>query len=80
MQLLGGANMEKVLAATPTPSFQPVPPISLDDVRVLPDGRVVAVVVAEGAEVTEAGVFVESDGRYLLNGNVALPTEATPVP
>ena len=45
--------------------------VSVEDVRILPDGRVSAIVHVN--EFGQLDVFVESDGRYLLDESVPAP-------
>lgn len=59
--------------------------ISVRDVRLLPDGRVGALLVgrnpaATPPDFTDFTVFVERDGRYLIDDVVLLPPEAVATP
>ncbi|MDP9364352.1 MAG: hypothetical protein M3Q10_09055 [Chloroflexota bacterium] len=78
---LGGLD-EAILAQLATPAS--VPPenrattVSVDNVRVLNDGRVTA--VTQIGDTEAAMVFVKSDGRYLIADNIELPDAGTPTP
>lgn len=76
---LSGVDLSNVLTATPVPNAQPVPLPVIDSVRVLPDGRVAVVGGPEGGP-RGVLVFVESDGRYLLDDSFDLTPNGTPVP
>ena len=67
----------------PTAPEQSVALVAVRDVTALEDGRIGAVVVGDepgvGA-VTLYFIFVEEDGRYLLDEQFELPSDATPAP
>lgn len=61
----------------PVPADQQEAFIDLRDARVLPDGRVGALLDVEGQPPTFV-IFVEQDGRWLVDDLLFLPGEATP--
>lgn len=77
----GGLDVD-VLASMATPVTIPVSDqvtiVAVDDVRVLEDGRVTALVRSEDEQAIH--VFVLEDGRYLLDGVVEIADDGTPVP
>lgn len=78
---LGGLPAEVLgHVATPTPLIEDDRAIleSISDVRLLNDGRVTAVVTTDDA--TSLVVFVESNGRYLIDDNFTLSGDGTPTP
>lgn len=70
----------RAVQATPNPSSMrvPLPLYQIEEVRVLPDGRVTAEIDAERGR--SISVFVESDGRYLLDGGFELVDGGVPTP
>jgi len=78
-QTFGGADLTFVLEATPVPPNSPASmPEEIENVRVLPDGRVTAVTRTEVG--TARAVFVEVGGRFLLDGIEELTENGTPEP
>ncbi|MBA3416624.1 MAG: hypothetical protein H0U10_15500 [Chloroflexia bacterium] len=63
---------------TPLPAELQVPTPTVEDVRVLPDGRVTATIRSTFGQ--SVAVFIERDGRYLIDGAYELPEAATPTP
>jgi hypothetical protein len=87
--IAGGATPQQILGSFGTP--QPLPDDQLnllygvDDVRVLPDGRVAALIVGDNlAEPGPPGpallYYVQVDGRWLVDGFVATEEIVTPTP
>lgn len=80
----GGAGGESLEQLTRLATPEPLPAEreavleSVEDVRVLPDGRVTAVTTVNGRR--NLLEFVEEDGRYLVNFSWELPAEGTPSP
>lgn len=78
---LGGMPADIYLAmATPGPipaEHQPVL-LLVGDVGMLPDGRVVA--TTRSSQSTTVNIFVESDGRYLIDDNFDVSQAGTPTP
>jgi hypothetical protein len=71
--------------ATPLPAEQRVPPATLRDVRVLPDGRVGVVATGPPPGVTAFIVFARVGDRWLADEFIVIegagtPTAATPAP
>ncbi|MEA2524979.1 MAG: hypothetical protein QOF73_2206 [Thermomicrobiales bacterium] len=85
--IVGGATAQQVLdalgTAQPLPEDQRTLLYGIDDVRVLPDGRVAALIIGDDlAKPNPPGpaliYFVEVDGRWLVDGFV--PTEQIVTP
>ena len=71
-------QIEQSPPPTPLPPEMRVPVPSIEDVRVLPDGRVKTTIrTAVGRSLA---VFVERDGRYLIDWTYELPGAGTPTP
>ena len=80
-RLLGGLSIEvltELSTPTPLPEVDQAVLKSVQDVRVLDDGRMSAVVTTTDA--TSLVVFVESDGRYLIDDSIVLSPRGTPAP
>lgn len=75
---LSGTDLSNVLGATPVPIQEPIPLPVIDEVRVLPDGRITAMGRSEDG--MGVFVFVESEGRYLLDDSFNLSLDGTPTP
>lgn len=81
-RMLGGIEIDPDEVARATP--MPVPPdrqvalVAIADVQTLADGRVSAVV--RTTDSFALILFVEADGRYLIDGGYLVPPEATSAP
>jgi hypothetical protein len=81
-RFFGGIDLPGIeqLFATPAPLPEAMRAriVSIDDVRILDDGRVSAVVNLNGKPTL--AVFVDGEGRYLLDASYPLPVAGTPAP
>lgn len=79
---LSGADLEEQVrlleTAYPLPADQQFSLVAVEDVRLLPDGRVLATVINNRSG--SRAIFVKSGDRYLLDGAYALPGTSTPTP
>lgn len=77
-------ELENLLQPREIPADQLARLISVDNVQILPDGRITAEVrgtpPGNDHELTQQVVFVESDGTYLIDGIAELPNQGTPTP
>lgn len=79
-QLGGIPGADRLVAAepTPVPAADRARLLGVEDIQVLPDGRVSALVKSEGA--TSLVVLEKSGGRYLIDDGFVLETGGTPSP
>ncbi len=80
-QGLGGVaeeNLAFLTTPTPLPAVDRSTLVSIMDVRRLGDDRVTAVVTTTNE--TALSIFVESEGRYLLDDSIVLSRGGTPTP
>lgn len=75
---LSGVDLGDVLSGTPEAVTESIPVAPVEAVRELPDGRVAATARSEGGR--GIAVFVEQDGRYLLDDSFDLRPGGTPTP
>lgn len=77
-ETLSGGDLGDVLTGTPEAVTEPIPVPTVEAVRELPDGRFAATVRSEGGR--GIALFVEQDGRYLVDGSFDLTPDGTPTP
>ncbi len=72
------ARIQALSSPVPQPKDEQLVLIAVEDVRILPDGHVLATVINNrGGSRTN---FVKVGDRYLIDWAYALPNEGTPVP
>jgi hypothetical protein len=71
-------QLDSLATPRPLPPTERIEIPAVSDVRVLPDGRVTAILSSKGE--SDLSVFSESGGRYLFDWSYILPGAATPTP
>jgi hypothetical protein len=72
------ARIEMLATPIPVPEEHQLALVAVEDVRVLPDSRVLATVINSHGQ--SRTIFIKSGDRYLIEWAYALPDEGTPAP